>query len=256
MMRFPRRSLCCAVEEKRVCFVRHGDGWHQHDGEEITLESGYLGHFLTARGEQQSKDVAQDPIFAEVLGSARQPVFVASNVIRAIQTIVNAAPDRGPIVVQPLVREVGVKPSDVEALNEWFDTHGIDKDLGECYRQGDEAQRRKGLCGTLRSIPSFINWLGSQDGDAIFVASHCGFIEALDYFSYSPCGALQGLLTCSIGVMDLPGNCDVREYRLFRNWGCRKWHLRKVTPGKSFNRTGRKNRDQQEDRAARARLAA
>jgi len=213
--------------------IRHGQGQHQ-TGEPPVYASGYLGYPLTAKGVQQAQRLAKDPLFKASLDSSQEPVFAASNMIRAVETMVNAAPGH-PIIIQPLLREIGGMPN-TEALKSWLDGRGVTADLGECYRQSDEHSQVTGCFQTFCSLPSLVDWFGSLNGDVIFVTSHGGLMMALDHVAYSPCSFFQTLLACSLGFCDHPENCEVREYRLLRSASCdSNWTLRRVSDGQSCN---------------------
>jgi len=216
-----QQGLC----EKRLIVARHGQGHHQTDGQYVP---GY-GPFLTDLGLLQAKRMPSNPTFAMALHESRRPAFVASNMIRAVETMVAAAPPGSPILVQPMVRELNCDPSATQLLELWFQERRIPADLREC-RLMRPGQQRLTLCAAVQQLGEVIDWLGNLDADTIFVASHGGFLSLLDYAAYSPPALFCGVLTCSIGFcMGNMTNCEVREYRLIpRSKSSSQWYLRKA----------------------------
>lgn len=216
-----QRGLC----EKRLIVARHGQGHHQTDGQYVP---GY-GPFLTDLGLLQAKRMSSNPTFARALHESRRPAFVASNMIRAVETMVAAAPPGSPILVQPMVRELNCDPSATQLLELWFQERRISADLRECQRMR-QGPRRLTLCASLQQLGEVIDWLGNLDADTIFVASHGGLLSVLDYAAYSPPALLCGVLTCSVGFCrGNMENCEVREYRLIpKNKSSSQWYLRKA----------------------------
>merc|ERR1712194_740806 len=167
---------------------------------------------------------------------SEQPKFVASNMIRAVQTMVHAAPGQ-PIIIQPLVREIGCDASRLERLAGWARDNNVVADFQE-YKKlldaeaGNEQGRPGGelltVCDACNSLSELIDWFGTLEADTVFVASHGGLLATLDHVSYSAVGLMCGLFTCSIGYCDHLRNCEVREYRLMRRRLSNGWCIRKV----------------------------
>eukprot|EP00419_Tripos_fusus_P026791 CAMPEP_0172725270 /NCGR_PEP_ID=MMETSP1074-20121228/87985_1 /TAXON_ID=2916 /ORGANISM="Ceratium fusus, Strain PA161109" /LENGTH=168 /DNA_ID=CAMNT_0013551993 /DNA_START=270 /DNA_END=776 /DNA_ORIENTATION=+ len=149
--------------------------------------------------------------------------------IRAVETMVAAAPLGSPILVQPMVRELNCDPSATQLLDLWFQERRVPADLSECQRM-HQGPPRLTLCSAVQHLGEVIDWLGNIDADTIFVASHAGFLSVLDYAAYSPPALVCGLLTCSIGFCKgNMENCEVREYRLIpKNSSSSQWYLRKA----------------------------
>mmetsp|Transcript_45054 Transcript_45054/g.101405 ORF Transcript_45054/g.101405 Transcript_45054/m.101405 type:complete len:249 (-) Transcript_45054:87-833(-) len=216
------------VWEKRLIVFRHGQGHHQTDGQAIPG----LGYILTELGVAQAKGVQRNPLFARAMQEARCPAFVASNMVRAVETMVNAAPGAH-VIIQPLLREINGTPSGIESLEAWLRERNVAADLRECHVSATSASGRVGgqqplqLYTACHMIPELINWLGNLEADTIFVASHGGLLALLDHAAGSPCAFLWGLLTCSAGFCDPMQNCAVREYRLVRRPRPGAWALRR-----------------------------
>merc|ERR1719330_517087 len=144
--------------QKRLIVFRHGQGHHQTDGQ---VAPG-LGYVLTDLGVAQAKGVQRNPLFARAMQEARCPAFVASNMVRAVETMVNAAPGAC-VIVQPLLREINGTPSNLEALEAWLHERNIPADLRECRGGGVKSQQPLVFCTACQIIPELINWLGNLE---------------------------------------------------------------------------------------------
>jgi broad specificity phosphatase PhoE len=218
---------------KRVIVIRHGEGHHQTDK---VAEEG-LGPVLTEKGAKQAREVQSKPSFAKALATATNPVFVASNVARAAETMTIAAPGR-PIIIQPLARERFYNefdwPSRADMLSQWLEKHGskkvnfsvyqreleqFDSNLGDPYDQYirtlKTADGNGRICGHIRETRAraarLIEWMSKLDADTIFLTSHGGFLMYVDRMAHSTW--LGGFWDFYTG-RSFMGNCDVKEYRL------------------------------------------
>lgn len=219
---------------KTLVVFRHGEGHHQTDKRIADSE---LGPQLTERGVHQAKGVQNEPFFAAALAASRRPAFVASNLIRAVETLYHAAPRR-PIAVQPLAREICLGsaasspncPSRFSALEAWCQARGVTADLSLYYsalgRQATYDQylasleredrhllqrRLAGARGGDDRLQQLLSWLHGADADTIFLASHGNFMGVLDAEADKDLGA--SALSALRGEKKTR-NCQVRAYRL------------------------------------------
>jgi len=234
--------------EKTLVVVRHGEGHHQTTGKS---EPG-LGALLTDNGLTQAKMVAQDPLFHGTLKMARQPLFVSSNLIRAVQTLVHAAPGRA-IVVQPLARERIANhfdwPSHMDVLADWLRGQNVEADLGPYQeelckvRNGGAVQdedsdsdsdddlhkhyirtlirsdtKNRSLLGLGRysaireRARRLLTWIAARNADAVFLVSHGAFLMHVDALA---CGSSHArALWRSVSGRAYMKNCEVRVYRM------------------------------------------
>jgi len=194
------------MSSKTVVFIRHG----QKQGSQDTYPED-LGPMLTVpRGEGQATGVQDNPIYTDALKNAKQPLFVASNLIRAVQTMALVAP-RQPIVVQPLARELIKGPRDgpaaVDALERWAHQKGVElrlriyredmnrlmaddhaayyaalceEDGGLFWKAFDESGNiivKRAQCALVERAQRLMQWLGALDADVIFIVSHGDFLQ-------------------------------------------------------------------------------
>lgn len=276
-LRHLRRFVCCepkagkrtVVEDapkvpreanslKRVVIFRHGEGRHQTD--QVVTKG--LGPCLTELGLKQAYGVRTNRVFEKALAESQRPLFAASNLVRAVETMCHAAPGRT-IVIQPLLRERIVDefdwPSRLDLLEQWLHEHHVAADL-ELYRaaleqlpptgedtntptdaEGSAVREREykryvqalqdhdctGRIGgemeaSKERAKHLIRWMGEQDCDTLFMASHGCFLQRVNQMASQ--SWVNAALQWATGS-SYPQNCEVREYKLTRRLEPEGWWL-------------------------------
>lgn len=230
------------VDAKKLVVFRHGEGHHQTDK---VIANADLGAQLTDRGIDQAMQLRTNAAFGAMLASSKQPLFVASNLIRAVETMAYALPGR-PMMIQPLAREVCFdesvvnRPSQLVSLESWLQERGLNASVEpyrtECKKfatfdeyfgaivQDDQQLpfprmpflRHLGNMHVQNRAQRLMTWMSHTSADTIFLASHGRFMamldaEADDSIFKSVVSFIKGEKTSK--------NCQVRTYQLLAAGG-------------------------------------
>eukprot|EP00930_Biecheleria_cincta_P096775 TRINITY_DN88571_c0_g1_i1.p1 TRINITY_DN88571_c0_g1~~TRINITY_DN88571_c0_g1_i1.p1 ORF type:complete len:341 (-),score=39.17 TRINITY_DN88571_c0_g1_i1:46-1068(-) len=232
------------VGGKKLLVFRHGEGHHQTDK---IISNADLGAQLTDRGIGQAMQLRANVEIGAMLASSKQPLFVASNLIRAVETMAYALPGR-PMVIQPLAREVCFdesvvnRPSQLDALELWLQERGLNaslepyksertkfKTFDEYFRDLVKEDRQLpfprmpflrplGNMQALSRAQRLITWISHTNADTVFLASHGRFMAMLD--AEADDGVFASVLSFVRGEKTSK-NCQVRTYRLWAASGMR-----------------------------------
>lgn len=227
------------IQEKRLLVVRHGEGHHQTDK---VIDNEALGARLTELGVDQAKELGADPVLVQAIKAARTPLFITSNIIRAVETMIHIAPGR-PLLIQPAARERihdrFDRPAEMNALKAWLDAQGVKADMRLYEETLEQVQADSPFSGSIHDqyvrtiteedtgLPmignpvalqarakSLIQWLGSLEADTIVLVAHGALMMYLD------AEADQSWFACISSFATgekFFRNCECREYSLFED---------------------------------------